>query len=183
MSTFGTALVIDVAQGGGLSEVVAALDSLDGLPVIAETDSRWVRVSAFLPDVGRLALVERVISGAGECRAAVAEDNDEYGALWVVLAARDGLVRTVHRRYVLNADPRRRRAVAAAIRSLDGIDPRKEDVAGEPAAASAAELFDVAPGPMVEAERGSDGLYRSIGVVGGPFPWWDALGLRWPGTP
>ena len=181
MSTFGTALVVDIAPGGELRGIAAALDTLQSFPVAHELESGWTRVVAGTSEIETLARVEVMLVSGGTCRAAVAEDYDEYGALWVVLSAHGGKVRTVHRRYVLNADPRRRRQVRAAIRSLDGIDPRDEDVAGEPAAASAAELFDVRPGPMVEAERSSGDAYKGIGTVGGPFPWWSALGLPWPG--
>ena len=181
MSTFGTSLVVDVAPGGELRGIAAGLKALRSSPVVAhELASGWTRVVAATSDIETLATIKVMLTSGGTCRAAVAEDNDEYGALWVVLSAHEGKVRTVHRRYVLNADPRRRLQVRAAIRSLDRIDPRAEDVAGEPAAASAAELFDVAPGPMVEAERSSGDAYKGIGTVGGPFPWWSALRLPWP---
>lgn len=181
MSTFGTVLVVDVAPGGELRGIAATLNALRSFPVAHQMESGWTRVVAATSDIETLAQIKVMLISAGTCRAAVAEDNDEYGALWVVLSGHGGRVRTVHRRYVLNANPRRRLQVRAAIRSLDGIDPRDEDVAGEPAAASAAELFDVPPGPMVEAERSSGDAYQGIGTVGGPFPWWSALQLPWPG--
>ena len=182
MSTFGTALVVDVAPGGELRGIAAALNALRSSPAVAhEMESGWTRVVAATADIETLAQVKVMLMSSGTCRSAVAEDYDEYGALWVVLSAHEGRVRTVHRRYVLNANPRRRLQVRAAIRSLDGIDPRAEDVAGEPAAVSAAELFDVPPGPMVEAERSSGDAFKGIGTVGGPFPWWNALWLPWPG--
>lgn len=182
MSTFGTALVIDVAPGCDLKAIATALNAREAFPLVAETESGWMRVSAFLPDVGQLDLIERLVASAGTCRAAVAEDNDEYGALWVVLSAQDGSVRTVHRRYILNADPEDPADVATALRDLDGVDPRTEDVAGAAAAAAAAELFGVEAGPMLEAERESAAAHEEIGVVGGPFPWWDALELLWGGV-
>jgi len=180
MSTFGTALVVDVAPGGELRGIATALNGLRSSPVAHPMESGWTRVVAATSDIETLDRIKVMLMSAGTCRAAVAGDYDEYGALWVVLSAHEGRVRTVHRRYVLNANPRRRLQVRAAIRSLDGIDPRAEDVAGEPAAASAAELFDVPPGPMVEAERSSGDAYKGVGTVGGPFPWWKALWLPWP---
>ncbi|HSE07719.1 MAG TPA: hypothetical protein VLB29_03550 [Nocardioidaceae bacterium] len=182
MSTYGTALVFDVAPEGSVGAVMALLGARDPHATTLETGSGWTRVTAFLADVGQLALVEHAATSAGRCRVAVAEDNDEYGALWVVLSASEGRVTTVHRRYVLNADPHDPSDVATALRDLDWIDPREVDVAGADAAAAAAELFEVDPDVMVAAERDSDSAFKEIGVVGGPFPWWDALGLPWPGS-
>jgi hypothetical protein len=182
MSTYGTAIVIDVAPGGDVDEVLSVLSRRDPHTKATETESGWTRVTAFLADVGQLALIEYAAVSAGRARVAVAEDNDEYGALWVVLSASDGRATAVHRRYVLNADPHDPSDVALALQDLDGIDPRAVDVAGPAAAAAAAELFEVDPGPMVEAEHDSDSAFKEIGVVGGPFPWWDALSLPWPGS-
>lgn len=179
MSTYGTAVVIDVAPGGDVDEVLSVLCRRDPHAEATETGTGWTRVRAFLRDVGQLALVEYAAVSAGRARAAIAEDNDEYGALWVVLSASDGRATTVHRRYVLNADPFDPADVAVALRDLDGVDPRAVDVAGPGAAAAAAELFEVDPGPMLDAERDSDTAFEEIGVVGGPFPWWHALGLPW----
>jgi hypothetical protein len=151
-----------------------------------DVESDRIRISTY---VGfGIELVDRVaglIGVADEARAAIAEDNDEFGACWVVLAARSGQVRTVHRRYLLNADPRSRRQVRLALRNfeLDGQlqDPRAADVAGARAATEAALLFGVDPGPVVDAEDRSYAAYEEMGVVGGPFPWLAPLGLTWPG--
>ena len=179
MSTFGTALVIDVAPGGDLTEIAAVLNAREAFPLAEQLASGWTRVHAGLRDIEQLDLIERIAVSAGTCRVAVAQDNDEYGALWVVLAVLDGEVRTVHRRYILNADPYRRREVRRALRDFEGRDPRAQDVAGPEAAAAAADLFEVERQRMLEAELDSVWAYQKIGVVAGPFPWWDALGLRW----
>jgi hypothetical protein len=34
---------------------------------------------------------------------------------------------------------------------------------------------------VVEAEAASATAHRHLGVIGGPFPWREALGLPWPG--
>jgi hypothetical protein len=179
MSTFGTAFVIDVAPGGDLTEIAAVLNAREAFPLAERLDSGWTRVNAALRDIEQLDLIERLAVSAGTCRAAVAQDNDEYGALWVVLAVHEGVVRTVHRRYILNADPYRRREVRRALRDFEGRDPRAEDVAGPEAAAAAADLFGVDRNRMLEAELDSVWAFQKIGVVAGPFPWWDALGLPW----
>ena len=178
MSTYGTAVVIDVRPADA-SRVVAALDPASTF--VDVPDGRWVRVTTYLADIEQLDRVSELLAGAGLGRAVIAEDYDEYGALWVVLAATDGAVRTVHRRYVLNADPGSPREVALALQGLDGQDPRRQDVAGLKAATAAATLFEVEPGPMLRAEVDAERAFESIGVVAGPFPWWRALGLAWPG--
>lgn len=179
MSTYGTAVVVDVAPDGRLDAALAALHDwvVWTNPV---GDSGWTRITLSSSGIERLGDVRHLLSEARKGCAAVAEDNDEYGALWVVLAARPGELRVVHRRYVLNADPYDARQVARQLAHF-GEDPRRRDVAGQAAARAAAEMFGVDPRPMMEVEASSDRLYRSIGVVGGPFPWWDALGLTWPG--
>jgi hypothetical protein len=182
LSTFGTALVIDVAPGGDLREIASVLNAREAFPMVEQLHSGWTRVNAGLRDIEQLDLIERLAVSAGTCRVAVAQDNDEYGALWVVLAVHDGEVRTVHRRYVLNADPYSRREVRRALRDFKGRDPRNADVAGPEAAAAAADLFEVDRQPMLEAELDSVWAYQKIGVVAGPFPWWDALGLPWDGA-
>lgn len=99
-----------------------------------------------------------------------------YGTAFVLDV---GGVRTVHRRYVLNADPEDADEVADALAELDA-DPQVLDQAG-PAAAEAAEaLFGVDPEPVVRAERDSASAWEEIGTIGGPFPWWSALELPWP---
>lgn len=179
MSTYGTAVAIDVAPDGRLDAVLAELHdwSAWGSPV---GDTGWTRITLSSNGIQRLGDVRHLLTVARKACAAVAEDNDEYGALWVVLAARPGALRTVHRRYVLNADPRDPGEVAAQVARLGG-DPRRRDVAGPAAARAAAEMFGVDPEPVLAAEAASHRLHESIGVVGGPFPWWDALGLTWPG--
>jgi hypothetical protein len=195
MSTFATVVWIDIRPSGPVARVAGALDGLrdlsvaDGSPmerIWADVDNGWVRLSTYLTfGVDLVDEIDSLLVSAGHGRAAIAEDRDEFGALWVVLAADDGVTRTVHRRYVLNADPRQRRQVKLALQDFveDGKtqDPRADDVAGAEAAAEAALLFDVAPGPVVAAEAGSGTAFKEIGAVGGPFPWIDALGLVWPG--
>jgi hypothetical protein len=61
-------------------------------------------MTAHLDEIEQVERVTQVLAAVGQGRAAVAEDYDENGALWVVLAASNSNVRTVHRRYILNAD-------------------------------------------------------------------------------
>jgi hypothetical protein len=179
MSTYGTAVAIDVAPDGRLDALLAALHDWSAW-ASAVGDTGWTRITLSSGGIERLGDVRHLIAVAGKACAAVAEDDDEYGALWVVLAARPGTLRTVHRRYILNADPRDAREVALQVAQL-GQDPRLRDVAGPAAARAAAEMFGVDPAAMIAAEADSHRLHQNLGVVGGPFPWWDALGLSWPG--
>ena len=129
MSTFGTAVVVDVAPGRDLDEVQRGFGS--GTAVVRrDPESGWVRVTAHLREIEQVERVKQVLAAVGEGRAAVAEDYDEYGALWVVLAATKGKVRTVHRRYILNADPNDPADVALVLQDFNGIDPRADDVPG-----------------------------------------------------
>jgi hypothetical protein len=41
-------------------------------------------------------------------------------------------------------------------------------------------VFGCDPARMIEAEQSSASAYLEIGIVGGPFPWRDALALPWP---
>ena len=178
MSTYGTAVALDLAPEADVDTVLTTLGAWSAwrrpLP------DGWTRLTLASAEVGQLDEVRAMLVIAGKGCAAVAEDDDEYGAFWVVLAARPGVVRTVHRRYLLHADPYDRRAVRIAVADL-GEDPRVRDVAGRDAAREAAEMFGVDAAAVLAAEESSDRAHERMGVVGGPFPWWDALGLTWPG--
>jgi hypothetical protein len=168
-----------VPDAASLSSVVRGLTSQVGTTYTTDASDGWRRATAYLHEPGRLEGITQILTRVGNGRAALAEDFDEYGALWVVVSVKDGEVRTVHRRWVLNADPEDAADVARAV-SAEAQDLRLDDVAGEEAAADAARLFGIDPEEMVEAERSSDSAYLKIGIVGGPFPWWNALSLPWP---
>lgn len=177
MSTFGTAFVVDVPTGAsvGAEETLAeASDEISSVPL----DGGLVRLSRYSSDLEAIAEeITLLLAGLEGARAALAEDFDEYGARFRVLV---GGVGHVYQAFVLNADPEDPEAVEAAADDHEE-DPRADDLTGSDAARRAAEVFDVDPTAMVEADR----TYRStaweqIGVVGGPFPWWDALGLECP---
>jgi hypothetical protein len=178
--------VARVAEGlAGLRDPLSALGS-PAERIWVDVESDRVRLTTYLTfAVEMVDRISALLVSAGEARAAIAEDNDEFGACWVVLAVEGGIARTVHRRYVLNADPRKRRDVKQALRDFvhDGQvqDPRADDVAGAQAATEAALLFGVEPGPVVNAETGSVTAFEELGVVGGPFPWREPMGLTWPG--
>jgi hypothetical protein len=180
VSSFGTVYVVDTARGADTSPLEARLAAAGHDLFRLTMPDGWTRVTGATADVGQTELLEHVVSSAGNARAAVAEDNDEYGALWLVLEGRDGRVRTVHRRYILNADPQDPEQVSLALQDLAPEDPRSRDVAGDSAAAAAARLFGTDTGAMRRAEAASVTAFQELGIVGGPFPWWDALALTWP---
>lgn len=178
VSSYGTAFVLDTRLGVEvqITDVVRAAVA-DGFRTA--TGGEMSRAVVLLSQVGLVDDVLVVLRRAGNGRLAVAEDNDDYGALWLVAAAEAGVVRTVHRRYVLNADPSDPAALDAALDEFD-VDPRQADIVGPDAAAAAAAVFAVPAAGVVEAEQQSVYAWQQIGVVGGPFPWWDRMQLLWP---
>lgn len=181
MSTYGTTVVIDSPDRDKLLDFAAQLAAEAADVYRSVSPDSWTRVVVALDGIEQVGRFSSLLGRLGTGRVAVAEDNDEFGASWTVLAAENGIVDTVHRRYVLNADPTNRTDVARAIQDLGTSDPRTLDVAGPQAAAAAAALFGVDPGPVVEAEAKSLHVWKELGTVGGPFPWWLALRLPWPG--
>lgn len=188
MSTYGTAVVIDVPDDAGLDVAVALLQSADsttdGAPprgdyYATSAPDGWRRVTAYVYQPGLFEQFPFVLPLLGTARVASAEDFDEFGALWIVVAVENGVPRTVHRRWLFNADPHDPEQVTAAI-AAQGEDPRDQDVAGDEPARAAANVFGIEPTEMIAAERASDQAHQRMGVVGGPFPWWDALALPWP---
>lgn len=181
MSTYGTAIVIDSPAGDALVEHATGMFVDSGYVYRSAAADGWTRVVVATEEIEQIEPISRLLHSLGTGRAAVAQDNDEFGAAWTVLAADGGTVRPVHRRYVLNADPSNPVEVARTIQDLGGTDPRADDVAGDLAASAAADLFRVDHEPMVEAERASEDAWQGLGTVGGAFPWWLGLGLPWPG--
>jgi hypothetical protein len=181
MSSFGTALVLDLPPGVECAEFD---DLLRGRAlVIYSTDAPdgWRRVCAYLEPPGLLDEALQALDGVQSGRLAVAEDFDEYGALWAVVRLDGENPTVVHRRWLLSADSRSPDEVTAALSEFDE-DPRLKDVTSVDALTDAARLFKTDPSRMLSAEEDSVNAWQSMGVIGGPFPWWDALELPWPET-
>ncbi|KNX38848.1 hypothetical protein [Luteipulveratus halotolerans] len=178
MGTHALAYVVDIEPGSTFA-APATIAAVTRYLYDEHLAGGWSRHAAYADAPDDWDLLLPAVADAGRARLVVAADFDEYGALWLVASADGGVVREVHRRYVLNADPTDTAAVTAAIDEL-GEDPRAEDIAGPDAAGEAAVLFGQPTGPMVQAEAGSASAYQRIGTVAAPFPWWEALGLRWP---
>lgn len=175
MSSYGVAFVVEVPQG---SSWVTGLVGYEDEP----RSDGWACAQGCvdLDDEAVEQVREQLAITGG--RAAVAEDRDDYGACFEVLEGRGGTLATVYRAFVLNADPEDADEVEAALGEYES-DPRAEDVTGKQAAQAAAGLFGVDPTAMVEADATyRDTAWEELGVVGGPFPWWPALGLDWPTT-
>lgn len=190
MSTYGSVAAVDVPPGIDIRAACRAMmQAQAGDEYVAEPADDWHRHLMMFGGIELLPQLEELLRTAGTARLALSEDYDEYGSLWVVLAAQDGHIRTVHRRYVLNADPADATEVAQAVAVLRADphtgdialpDPRDSDVTGADAAAEAAALFAVAPEAMLAAEEAADETFEILGVVGA-LPWWDALGIPWQG--
>ena len=181
MGTHALAYVVDTAPGSTFA-APATIAAVTRYSYDEHLAGGWRRHAAYADAPDDWDLLLPAVADAGGARLVVAADFDEYGALWLVASADGGVVRQVHRRYVLNADPADAAAVAAAIEDL-GEDPCADDLAGPDAAGEAAELFGQQTGPMAQAEADSASAYQRIGTVAGPFPWWSALSLRWPAPP
>ena len=180
MSTYGTVLAVDYGLGKTpIADQLVELAS-GNADIYVEPRDECVRVTAHLGVVEVQPALIEVFTAVAPCRAAIAEDLDEFGASWVVLHCREDRTEVIHRRYLLNADPDDDEAVSLAIAAL-GSDPRTLDVAGPDAARAAAVLFGTDPSRMEQAETASAAAWQEIGIVGGPFRWWDALDLTWPG--
>ncbi|MET0864656.1 MAG: hypothetical protein ABWZ98_10010 [Nakamurella sp.] len=180
MSSYGTAFVLDIPASVDPLQVVRTLNSAPAAFFLTSAFDGKHRIAGLIDAIEQVEPIAAALFLAGSGRAAIAEDNDEYGALWVVLRLAGGPVEIVHRRYVLNADLTDDQEIADALMDLGGVDPRWADVAGPRAAAAAAAVFGVPAEPMVVAEAESVTAFEGIGVAGGSFPWWDALQLPWP---
>jgi hypothetical protein len=179
MSSFGTAFVIDTPPGVATAIVDQYSHEHAREAYVLRSADGWRRVSAYLDEPGRLNELLELAVSVGTARFVVAEDFDEYGALWAVVTAVDSTARVLHRRWILNADPDDEEAVETAIQDNDG-DPRASDVTGDAALFAVAQLFGVDISRLSDADEESASAWMQIGVIGGPFPWWDALGLPWP---
>jgi hypothetical protein len=182
MSTYGTSAVLDSPAKAVLNALAKELAADPGADVYWSTaPDGWWRTTVAWEGIEKRARVAELLGRLPEGRAAIAEDHDEFGAEWTVLAVENGEVTVLHRRYVLNADPTDAADVADAISSHDGRDPRAGDVTGETAATAAAVAFGSEAGPMLAAEAAAASSELITGAVGDAFPWWPALGIPWPG--
>ncbi len=196
MSSYSTALCLDLPAGTGPIEryrsLAAHLQTVEGADVAAWSTTAgngFTRIVVFAGGAtGTEYAVRDWLAEIGAGRAAIAEDNDEFGARWIVLVAAGPDVRTVHARYLFAVDPTDQAGIRAVIDGdFQGDDPRTEDVSGAAALARLAALYGVPPAEVQAAEAAAGTAYRTMGMMGGPFPWWEALGLPWPedgaGTP
>lgn len=176
MSTYGTAMVIDVAAGGDVAGVQSRLLALEDADVyVIDGPAGWHRFSTYTREVEITKDISGLLELAGRSRAAVAEDLDEFGAEWSVLSNHDGQVEILHRHYILNADPAAPDEVSVAISDLGDDDPRIENVDGPDAATAAARAIRPRSGGDARGRRPSrPGLAkarrrrRTISVVGRP---------------
>ena len=90
MSTYGTAVVLDIPPEAADATTAAAPWTLEA----SDLGGGWTRMVTYSDEIEQVPAVERLLAAAGSGRAAVAEDHDEYGALWVVLASDGSALRT-----------------------------------------------------------------------------------------
>lgn len=177
MSTHGTAIIIDTDDAESMTRL------LHSVIARAEPDHAsstvWaplqplgpttVRGGIYLPGVQIDEEATEILSQLTSGRVAVADDFDEYGAIFSSW----------------NVDQHAPHLVYRAVICPEGDDSLREDselpeLTGEFAANQLAALWRVDPATVRAADAQRDSLTDELEVVGGPFPWWSALGLAWP---
>lgn len=177
MSTYGTAVLIDTHDTESMTRVLHSIIAL-GEPRNAEAVV-WAPLQQLGPDAARggiyLPFVQvdesatEVLSGLTDGRVAVADDFDEYGAIFSSWQADHNGARLVYRAVICPEEDDSLRA--------EGELP---ELTGESAADQLATLWGVDAAAVRAADAQQSALPDKLGVVGGPFPWWSALGLPWP---
>ncbi|QKT06295.1 hypothetical protein HUN08_03085 [Gordonia sp. X0973] len=183
MSTYGTAIIADVADEAAarriLPQLEAALEPLyadissivpnpaaEAEPAIS-THGNQVRMSVYLPTAAVDDLAHQAFHAVGPGRAVVAEDADEYGVVFSVWKLTTGDPQQVYRTHVTgDSNPE---LVPDNLRQ------------GAQAATEAAALYDADPQAILDIENDPTPVADNLGTIGDPFsPWLDALGLAWP---
>ncbi|MEN3362019.1 MAG: hypothetical protein V7637_6001 [Mycobacteriales bacterium] len=118
-------------------------------------------------------------------RAVLGLDHDEYGIEHVVLAGGDGGLARVQHIYVHpDGEPRPdHEPMFVGVPVRDGLTAAADGTVAGPASwAVVAALYDVPPDRVIAVARYDESAHEELGVVFAPFkPWWDALGLVYPG--
>lgn len=110
-----------------------------------------------------------LFAGVDTGRIVIADDIDEFGALWTAWRVHNAEPVVVYRKYLAPDE----NAVDAELASKDRADLN--------AAMDLAELWGVNPTAVAAVEDHFGAMSRALGIVGTPFlPWLDALDLQWP---
>jgi hypothetical protein len=123
-------------------------------------------------------------TGAVE-RAVIGLDHDEYGIEHVVLDGRDGPLFRVQHIYVYpEGEPGPEyEPTVTDLPVRDGLEASPDGVVDGPASwAVVAALYDIPPDRIAPVARYAETAHAELGEVFTPFaPWWDALGVAYPG--
>lgn len=180
LTAHGVTFVVDVSAAT-LQNTTSLLDGFTTM--VEDLPGGGVRFSGYVEDVEPGEVVDavtRVLVASSGARAAVAENFDSRGVRFRVLSAAEGGVSVVYQAYVLEADPEEEAEVLAAL-ALHDLDPRRDDRTGPVAAREAAVLFGIDPSAMIAVDqRHPHETWKAVPTMQWSFPWWEALGLRWP---
>lgn len=175
MSTYGTAVIADTATCEEAEAITANLRKLAAMTVdrctlnpVAPVGELW-RASGYIAMSTSEMIGIDLFAGVDTARVVIADDIDEYGALWTAWRVHNAEPVVVYRKYL------------AANENAVDTELAAKDRADIDAAADMAELWGVNPTVVTTVEDHFGAMSRSLGIVGTPFlPWLDALDLRWP---
>ncbi|MGV9671575.1 MULTISPECIES: hypothetical protein [unclassified Gordonia (in: high G+C Gram-positive bacteria)] len=184
MSTYGFALIADVANVDDAERVVAqsraalgedwdpqqwGFDPFDGFASEVTSGDGAARVSVVAERMLPNSREAQFFAGIGDGRAALCEDLDEYGVMFSVWRLNADGAQCVYRAHVHDPDSE---PAPGAIEMM---------VTGPDAAAAAADLYDADASAFLALEQDPSPVAGLLGIVGSPFETWlSALGLRWP---
>ena len=170
--SFGTAVVIDSDSRQGLDAGLEVLrraeywDDAGAQVTISTLDDGTSRLSVYAPYVQAAPLVESgLVAAIGRGRVVIGDDFDEWGAHFASWRVEDGTP-TLTYRYAIR---------------VEDADPLPADQIGPQASAALADLWGVDLEPLLAIDADVERLADELGVVAGTRPWFDALGVRWPG--
>jgi|GEM_PF-6388604 len=175
MSTYGTAVIADTTTCEEAEAITANMRKLAAMTVdrctlnpVAPVGELW-RASGYVAMSTSEMIGADLFAGVDTGRAVIADDIDEYGAVWTAWRVHDAEPVVVYRKYLAPDE----KAVDAELAAKDRADPD--------AALDMAELWGANPTVVAAVEDHFGAMSQSLGMVGAPFqPWLDALELQWP---
>ncbi len=175
MSTYGTAVIADTATCEEAEAITANLQKLAAMTTdrctlnpVMPVGERW-RASGYVGMSTSDMIGIDLFAGVDTARVVIADDFDEFGAMWTAWRVHDAEPVVVYRKYL-----------ALDERAVD-TELAAKDYADIDAAFDMAELWGANPTVVAAVEDRFDAMSQSLGIVGTPFtPWLDALDLQWP---
>jgi len=175
MGTYGTAVIADTTTCEEAEAITANLRKLAAMTVdsctlnpVAPVGELW-RASGYVAMSTSEMIGIDLFAGVDTARVVIADDIDEYGALWTAWRVHNAEPVVVYRKYLAPDE----NAVDAELAAKDRADLD--------AAMDMAELWGANPTAVAAVEDHFRAMSQSLGIIGIPFtPWLDALNLQWP---